>query len=465
MTDTATPGIETTGAPEVERRVALNPKQYEVVSNKTARRIMMVGGMGSGKSVAGAHALVSNSVGNPAEVEHMAVAPTYPNLIQTVLPRVKEVLHTYGVSYHYNKAERVITHYGGRAIWMRSADVPEGLSGSTLAGVWADECGLMPEETPTRMLTRVRDARATCRQIILTGTPEGTNNWFHRLTMRALQRGGNHAVVFASTYDNAFNDAGYLEELEETFRDNEALRQQYMFGRASEASGTIYTAFTPANLVPCDHPEEGQIAVGWDFNNRYMTTVIGTWFPHISRIHVWGEVVSRDPGGVFTEDHAQRVVETIQRRVRLRFTAGGYGVKLENPKFPQAPAVVACVDATGGRITTTGSRKSNAARSDHSAVLMAGFQLRTDRANPRVRNRIAAMQRSFRRGQQLIDPRGAPQYAHAVQHHRLDKHGEPQKEWPDGVPQLDHPCDAGGYLAWQFLPLYPGRQHTQRRPA
>jgi len=204
--------------------------------------------------------------------------------------------------------------------------------------------------------------------------------------------------------------------------------------------------------------DPGQVVVGWDFNYRWTVTVIATWYPQATTLHVWGELVSRDPGGVFMPDHAQRVVDAIRRRVRLQVQAGGFGVKLHNPAFPQGPAVLACVDASGSRGQTMANK---AARSDHSAVLQAGFQLRADKANPRVRNRIAAMQRSFRRRQQLIDPKGAPRYLHAVRNHKLDKHGEPQKEWPEGVEQLDHYTDAGGYIAWQFLPLYPWAQHMR----
>jgi hypothetical protein len=44
--------------------------------------------------------------------------------------------------------------------------------------------------------------------------------------------------------------------------------------------------------------QSGEVVVGWDFNWGWMVTVICVWLPSYGTLHVIGEVVSRDPGGI-----------------------------------------------------------------------------------------------------------------------------------------------------------------------
>lgn len=439
-------------------QVQVTVKQQQVLDAPPhVRNIIYEGGMGSGKTSAGAHWLVSRSALNSAAVEGLMVSPSYPNMQQAVLPRIDEVFRTWGIDYGLNWGKKQLVWESGgerRVIWLRSAERAHQISGGNVGFLWMDEPALCSAEAYKRARTRVRDKAAAVRQRLYTGTHEGTRTWFYRLAQRAQQR-PDMLLVHATTFDNPWLGEEFYDDILETYEGDAAGLEQYVLGKARDAQGGIYTKLTDANVARCISPLHGQVCVGWDFNVGWMVTVLGTFFPGQQPVlHLWGEVVSK--GEVFVEDHAEKVVRALEQAGVRRRWRGQNASILYNPNTGEQ--VEAHIDASGFRRQTLGNA---AAKSDAAVVEAAGFNIRSDRANPYVRNRIAAMQRGFKKRRILIDPEGAPETLQAFKEHSRDKWGNPQKEWSKGDFQLDHYCDAGGYLGFGKMPLYPGSQFAR----
>jgi hypothetical protein len=429
-------------APEV------TSKQLEVITNHTASTLWMRGGMRSGKTFAGAWWTFCRSAENPPHVEGMLVSPNYPMLKLGPFKAMEAVFRMMGVRFLYKGGtDKVFIWWDpsgvARRIWCRSADKPESLSGATLGFVWVDEPGLCPAETFHRVSTRVSALDAVFLQKLFTGTPEGVRNWFHTKTAKAEERADpRNLVIAATTYDNTFNHPSYFQDIEDTYADDPAGRQQYVLGIATDRQGNIYTNVRDRHFEPHGIFGPDQMCAGWDFNIDWMVTSLATWNEYLKRIHVWGEVVTHGKG---TEEHAEQVVDVLKTKGmsheryqgRMRLTDG------------QGRPCLVYADASGK------ARKTSATPgvTDLTLVRDAGFSLRNGDSNPRQRDRITSMQYALRHDRLRICPVGAPQHALAIKTHARNKWGEPQKDWLAGEFQADHYMDGLGYLVHGFIPV------------
>ena len=93
------------------------------------------------------------------------------------------------------------------------------------------------------------------------------------------------------------------------------------------------------------------------------------------------------------------------------------------------------------------SRKSvNAQESDHAILRQAGFVLRTDAANPAVRDRVNAVNKII--PDWRINTDACPRLVESLEQQAYDKNGEPAKDGGH-----DHATDAAGYFIAQRWPI------------
>jgi hypothetical protein len=408
------------------------------------------GGVGSGKTTAGAAALVDRCLANPPSVTGLVVAPYYKLLFDPVIKKIREVLDFFEVPHELSEqkmAMRVGPPGDQRTILFRSADNPDNLSAINAGYGWMDEAALCSVEAWERFSQRIRDPSATLTQRILTTTPEGTHTWVEALKLAASKQQPNPlTVVNASSMDNPALTGAYMESLKLLYADDPDGWRQYVEGVATDARGAIYRV-NAGTALAFDRRllQSGEVVVGWDFNWGWMVTVICVWLPSYGTLHVIGEVVSRDPGGIDTADHAQRVVEQLQR-MGLIMPGHPRGLMYQANKPVE---IRAYVDASGA------NRSASSYTTCEAAVRKAGFLVRTEGSNPAVRNRIAAVNRALKTRQLLVDPVGAPEMLQALKSHVRDKHGEPRKNWGPKDFQADHYCDALGYAVWGLMPFRP----------
>ena len=422
--------------------VPLFAHQLAVLQAAT-RDVYLVAGAGAGKTRVGCIWALTLCLANPAGTAGMIVAPTYPVLRQSTMRAFLDVLAEFGIPHTRNKADNVVTIHG-RTIFFRSADKPESLVGADLAWLWLDEGALMDAMVYTRAAQRIRDPRATRRQLLVTSTPEGTGTWLHK-------REGlpEVTVVRASTLDNKALDAGTIDNLRSIYANDPAGWRQYVEGIATDMKGNIYVGLSAANVVPfAELPGHGvDIVLGWDFNVHWMATVVGAYVHRTSTLHIVGEVVTRSVSGTTTIEHAERVRRALVDSGACEMLAG---------RCMTANAgehVRAYIDASGRQ------QRSSATWTDEVAVHNAGFSPRAPASNPAVRDRIATVNAALTSRRLLIDPVRAPETLKAIRDHAYDKHGDPQKTWTRDDFQADHFCDAVGYMAWSILPQRLKRAH------
>src|SRR5216683_4734970 len=133
----------------------LHPAQRDFVASDSAIK-GFVGGIGSGKSFAGALNLIQRA--KPGRL-YMAAAPTYVMLSDSTMRSLLAVADLVGVldrkRVKYNPPSvKLLT---GAEVILRSTDEPSRLYGSNLSGLWLDESSLMPVEVFQVGLGRLRE--------------------------------------------------------------------------------------------------------------------------------------------------------------------------------------------------------------------------------------------------------------------------------------------------------------------
>ena len=167
-----------------------------------ANRKAFVGGIGSGKTFAGALEVLrmpANSVG-------MIVGPTYQSLNKATLETFFEITEPAKLIERHWKADRKFKLKGNRIVHYGSADNPDSLRGPNLGWFWGDEVSYWEAKAWRIMAGRLRKHPGRCW---LTMTPRGKRHW----TYLDLFGRGRVEFVTARTVSNTFNREGFADEL------------------------------------------------------------------------------------------------------------------------------------------------------------------------------------------------------------------------------------------------------------
>jgi PBSX family phage terminase large subunit len=186
-------------------RVKLHQAQREFLRSEALYR-GFVGGIGSGKSWAGAYDLLRRS--QPGRL-YMVAAPTYPMLRDATLRTFLGLARDLHLLAGYARGEMIATLATGAEVLFRSADDPEKLRGPNLSGMWLDEASLMSREVFDISIGRLREAGEQ-GWLSATFTPKGRQHW----TYEVFAKGTPGSVLFrARTKDNPFLASGFADQL------------------------------------------------------------------------------------------------------------------------------------------------------------------------------------------------------------------------------------------------------------
>ena len=192
-----------------------------------ARYKAFVGGIGSGKTLAGVcHTLLSQAKTT------LVIAPTYPMLRDAVAHSFLEHLPRQLIS-RYNRSEMTLTLADGRTILLRSADRGgDRLRGSNVGLVWLDEAALVPESVWHVAIGRLREAPG---KAILTTTPRG-KDWIWRQWVQDAT--DDHALIQCASHDNVYLPSEFTKTLEKQY--SSTWQQQELLGRFIDPEGAIF---------------------------------------------------------------------------------------------------------------------------------------------------------------------------------------------------------------------------------
>lgn len=400
-------------------RLTLTGPQYDFVTAED-QFPAFVAGFGSGKTHAGIARTLAKKLSYPRQ-DVAYYLPTYDLVRRIGFPRFAEQLEEMRLPFKTNKADNVIQIADAGTIIFRTLDTPERIIGYEVADSIADELDTLKEEQAreawNKIISRNRQKKpdGSLNTVGVATTPEG----FRFVYDRWQRRGGpGYRIIRASTLSNATNlPAGYIDSLRATYSSN--LLAAYLDGEfVNLASGSVYPEFDRVLNATSEQVQGAEaLHVGMDFNVGKMSAVI-----HVLR--------SDEPHAV-TE--RTRVLDTPAMAALLR------------RDFPHNPIIV-YPDASGE------SRKSNnASESDLAILRKAGFSVRVNATNPRVKDRVLAMNALIHKDgarRYRVSPEGCPELVESLEKQAYDKHGEPDK-----AGGLDHVVDAAGYFVAYRYPI------------
>ena len=380
----------------------------------------MVAGFGSGKT----HAAIIRTLTKKLQYPGQNVAyylPTYDLVRRIGFPRFAETLEGMGVPYKTNKADAVIAVEGAGEIIFRTTDTPERIIGYEVADSIADELDTLKEEQArdvwTKIISRNRQKKpdGSLNTVGVATTPEGFRFVYDRWKRNPVE---GYRIIKASTMSNAANlPAGYIESLRSSYPSN--LLAAYLDGEfVNLVAGSVYAEFD-RTLNASDEtikPAEA-LHVGMDFNVGKMSAAV-----HVLR--------GDDPHAVM--EHTG-ILDTPSMCAVLKARYAGHPIMV----YP---------DASGQ------SRKSNnASESDLSILRAAGFSVRNNATNPRVKDRVLAVCAMVNKDgvrRYRINPETCPELVESLEKQAYDKNGEPDKSGG-----LDHIIDAAGYFIAYRYPI------------
>jgi phage terminase large subunit-like protein len=252
------------------------PKQRQFV-DAPEHEVAFVGGIGSGKSIAGcARALraAKGQVGDsqPLPVPNLGVitAPTYPMLRDATLRAFMQVAGP--TVEFFNKAEGVMRLTNGSEILFRSTEYPDRLRGPSIAWWFGDEAAMYDALVWGIMMGRLRQFGQRGYAWIAT-TPRG-RNWVWRLFVQDVKEG--RRMFKAISADNVYLSPEIIEAWQQTYVGDFA--KQELGGEFIAFEGLIYPEFRREAHVQQTAPERFKTTVAgvdWGFANPGVILVFG----------------------------------------------------------------------------------------------------------------------------------------------------------------------------------------------
>lgn len=394
--------------------IAVLPHQRAFILSD-AKHTGLVAGFGSGKSLAGTVKTVAKKMQYPG-LDVAYYLPSYPLVRDIAVPNFKERLDAQRILYTYNEKHHEFTTALGRII-LRSMDRPELIVGYQTAYSLIDEADIPVHAKMKKIFVKIvarcrantPDGSLNCTDMI--STPEGFG-FMHEFFVKNGDRKGRH-MIQASTRDNFFLPDDYIETLAEVYTDEEL--DAYLDGLfVNLNAGTVHKTFD-RKLNHTDRTARARehLHIGMDFNITNMNAVA-----HV----VDGPVISA-VGEITGAYDTQDMIGAIR------------------DKWPRHRITVH-PDASGDNRTTSASD------TDIGLLKKARFRVSAATTNPRVRDRITAMNAGFRSASgertYMVNTNECPEYTEALE--RLPyKNGRPDKS-----SGFDHLCEAGGYAYYDL---------------
>lgn len=400
-------------------RVELTGPQFDFVTAEE-QFPAMVAGFGSGKT----HAAIIRALTKKLQYPRQSVAyylPTYDLVRRIAFPRFSEQLESMGVRFSTNKADNIISVQDAGDIILRTMDTPERIIGYEVADSIADELDTLKEdqarEVWNKIISRNRQKKpdGSLNTVGVATTPEGFRFVYARWQKSPA---AGYRIIKASTLSNARNlPPGYIDSLRASYPSN--LLAAYLDGEfVNLVAGSVYPEFDRHANASAETVKPGEaLHVGMDFNVGKMSAVV-----HVLR--------GDDPHAVV--EHTG-ILDTPAMIAVLKARYPGH-------------AIIVYPDASGA------NRKSNnASESDLALLRAAGFSVRANPANPRVKDRVLSVNAMVHKDgvrRYRINPEGCPELVESLEKQPYDKAGEPDKS-----AGLDHVIDAAGYFIAYRYPI------------
>lgn len=400
----------------IHESIPMLPHQLNLLNDTTTRVLGMVAGFGSGKTYSVCVKAMQLLSLNPG-CDGIITEPTFPLLVQVLLPEMEKALNKAGYTWTYKKTEGifyVMVEGQVTRIITKSMENYERLIGINAAWIIADEFDTTKEhiayEAFLKLIGRLR--AGTVRQFVIVGTPEG-----YRAMYRIFITEEKGRLIQAKTTDNIFLPADFIESLYEMYPPN--LVKAYIEGEfVNMHADNVFEYFDRVkhNMKVAIEPSDKEIWLGGDFNAGGCVTLQAIRKGH--KTYVFGEYLTKD---------------TFETRDKL--SADYKDCRLYG-----------CFDATGTKKTSNASQSDLDILADANVVLMMGA------SNPHIQDSILSVNNAFIHEDLYIDVEACPGLTRAIEQLAYDPvTGDPEKRAGPGT--IDDYTDALRYLLWVLNPV------------
>lgn len=398
--------------------VTLLKSQWDFLSSHE-KYVLYLGGIGSGKTVGGAHFALKKCHEEP-QAKGFIGANTYRQLTRSTLGGLFSILTDLGIPFAHNQSKGILK-IGNTEILcgtMENFDVHRGIE---IGWFWLDECRDMKLEAVKVMIGRLRDKNAKRLEGRFTSSAKGFN-WMYDMFI-GPDKLPNTKCITSKTADNTFLPDDYELSLRDSY-DSKMAAQELDAEILNIGSGRVYYAFSRAkNVKPVVQDPLLPIYIGMDFNVDPMTCV----FANVTEtsIRVFDEYYMRN-------SNTYEIAKSIKEK---------YGT--QNIRIVP--------DATGKALRT-----SSAGLSDHQILKNEFGNVILGSTNPFRMDRYNAVNKLLEDGRLIVDPKC--RYTIKDLEQLSFKEGS---NMPDtGNPLLGHISDGLGYMVFRTHGL--GRSRPSR---
>jgi hypothetical protein len=416
---------------------ALTKPQWDFLSDRTTPNLAFSGGMGAGKSFAGAMKSIDmalSNVGHPFIVWAPTISMAKDGVIRAAVQLLRGE-HESGfhikTPFDYNKSTGQITLYPlgrkGKAseIIIRSAE--QDIVSTNACGALADELDTLPKlrahQNWQQLTQRVRAGQV--RQLCATTTPEGYRflwSFFVQDPQGTPELAASRRLITASLLSNPYVDDSYIRNLILSHTP-EQQRARIHGEFVNLGNSRVYEYYdrqvNGTGETLADYPK-ADLWVGLDFNVNKMAAVIGVYLPN--KLLILDELIG-------TKE--QPILDTPTM------------IKLLKQRYPTRRIHI-CPDASGE------NRNANGWLTSIGELQRAGFTCHHDASNPRVDLRVSNVNRMLFNVHQknmpelYVNDKYCPFVTEVLEQQPYNAKGEPDKD-----SGLDHAGDALGYLVMQ----------------
>lgn len=250
-----------------------------LIDETNDRRFWITKGLGSGGTYGGVMWHYAMCLINDQSRFSWAIAPTYQQIKDTLIPTFYEVLQReYGLiegeDFEIVESQSPLVRLlrTNQIITFRSANRPDRMVGPSISHILITEPGLAPEMAFQKAFARMRCPRAVRRQQLAEGTPEGLGNTFEREANfeEGLDDERNAVRIILHTEDNEHIPTSYVGNLERIYEHDKAKLESYLRGHfVGFTKGSAYWEYRESRNVKLDLVPSPRLPLifSWDFGN------------------------------------------------------------------------------------------------------------------------------------------------------------------------------------------------------
>ena len=349
------------------KTILLSDPQAKFVESKRPFPAL-IGGVGSGKTYAGACRTLERAMLTPTK--GYIIAPTYRMLKDATIPKFREMAGD--LIQEHLKSDMEFLMVNGTQILLRSAENPDHIRGPEANFGWLDEAPYMSSYIWPVLLGRLRlvaelpDGRKLDPTGYVTCTPKG-RNWLYKTWVKDHGLDDGYEVIHTTTYDNRINlPNSYIQSLEKSYAGQYLLQE--LRGQFVRFEGLVYDMFNEE--IHIWNPNQGlpeftgyEYGADYGYANPTAITVHGLCEPRFE---------NDDWDIQLAEVYERRLIpEEVVKRVLRFYEEYGRGPVWVDPSSPELidMMIKAGIDARPADNTVkTGIQKEQAGLSLHNGV-------------------------------------------------------------------------------------------------